>query len=302
MDESYIKKYRKNFVRIIRASPWLAAIVLIAFSVLILASFEGRDPSFKWLAVSKATYMAVAGSLLASALFWILHHVINSLEQARDSVPSEYFEKIHNEWGLVEIFGQRGEQDAQKLYKTLIAKSTKRIWAIGMTNGSCIDQHLVLILERCRKVPDIDVKLVYWDPDTKITVCQQPPVAIMEIQARLESKSATSTDWESKMDAHFKFVTSSILDAGPLWSDIGIYKLSLVTNISCFIIDNHVFFFPFLARSASNLDPHMHFYSEKGIGELIAKHYASILGNRELCCEYSYKDVEASKDVEAPDA
>jgi len=290
MDESYIKKYQAILVGAMRASPWLAAIVLILFSTLILVIFEGRDTSFELWFLSKATYMAVAGSLLASALFWILHHVISSLEKARDNVSTEYFQKMHNDWGLVEIFGQRGEPDVQKLYKSLIKKSTKRIWAIGMTNGSCIDQHLALILERCSKVPDIDVKLVYWDPGTKITVRQEPAVAIMEIQARLELKSATSTDWVTKMEAHLEFVTDSIRDAGSLRSVIRIYKLSLVTNISCFIIDEHVFFFPFLARSASNLDPHMHFSSEKGIGELITQHYAAILGNGQSCCEHAYED------------
>lgn len=294
MNENFAKIYWKILVKALRASPWIAAGLLIAIALLVLLVFEGRPLENKFLGLSIAVLLSVAGSLLAAALFWILHHIISLLEDSNTAVANEYFDKMHNQLGLLGIFEQRGELDAQSLYKSLIATATKRIWAIGMTNGSCINQNLDGILAQCQKRTNLDVRIFYWNPEALLSVDGGDPVPIFEAQDRLESKGGSGTDWYVKVHGSLDVVTKIILTKGQLKSPIHIHMLSLVTNISCFIIDDHVLFFPFLSNSGSNLDPHMHFTTEKGIGELIFKHYSHILTCEKSCKKHTYESTGPS--------
>ncbi len=273
MNKNFSRLYWCSLKSTIKASPWLAAGIIIFISFLIILIVEGRleeEPLF--LGLSKSSLLTISGSLLASSLFWVFNKVIHLLDKSRSSLVDEYFERIHNTFGLKEIFDQRGGKDILDLYEKLINKAERRVWAIGMSNQGFTGKNLDKVLERCKKIPDIEVKLIFWNPRAKMIV-EDKNTHFHEIQAKLESGVDSKTDWPLRVDDQVKSLESKVSTR----LNVKVYYVSIVTNISGLIVDDDIFFFPFLSRDHSNKDPHMHFDATRGIGKLIADHYAKIL-------------------------
>ncbi|MCA6128689.1 hypothetical protein [Thalassolituus oleivorans] len=284
MDKNFTRMYWASLKAAAKASPWLAAGIIIFISILIVLNVEGRSGSGPLLlGLSKSSLLAISGSILASSLFWVVNRVIHLLDTSQKSVVNDYFKHTHDEFGLKHIFDQRGGQDILNLYKELLTKAERRIWAIGMTNQSFTQQHLPIILQRCEHISGIEVKLLFWNPNAKIVVKDFPPTHIHEIQTKLEHKANSETNWISKVDGYLNSLKSQISAYGELKGRIDIYYITMPTNISCLVVDDDIFFFPFLSRGSSNLDPHMHFDATRGIGKIIVEHYDEVLKSTEYC-------------------
>ena len=149
MDKDYSLRFWGAAAKAARASPWLVASIILGLSFVIVFAFEGQAAKDVFLSISKGTWLSVAGSLLASALFLFLHNVLAMLQEARSQVPEQYFARVHDSFGLKEVYRQRGGDEIRQLYLQLLGNAKRRVWAVGMTNNSFLEQHASLLFDRC---------------------------------------------------------------------------------------------------------------------------------------------------------
>lgn len=285
MNKDYTFQFWSVAAKAAKNSPWLVAVILLGVSILIVGYLEGQTAASKILTVSKESWLSIAGSLVASAAFLFIHNVLTLLQQAKTQVPMDYYEVIHNGFGIKWIYSQRGGSDIQELYRKLISNAKERVWAIGMTNNSFLAQHEDLVLSKCKTLSGFEMRLVFWNPATKLVVNGVDSYCIFDVQNKLEEKIDSEINWGLKIDKRIDLVNKKIADAKISPGVAKVYKLSLVTNASCFIIDDDIFYFPFLSRSNSNLDPHIRLSAKNGLGKLIFEHYSYILSNNNFCHE-----------------
>jgi len=63
-----------------------------------------------------------------------------------------------------------------------------------------------------------------------------------------------------------------------------IANVSCVTNFTCMIVDDDVFFFPFLSGPDSTNNPTVWCSATHGVGRAIVDHIEKLLANSDICC------------------
>lgn len=178
---------------------------------------------------------------------------------------------------MEQIFSNRGINID---YTKRILKANKRIWAIGMTNTNVIKNQLEHILSRISS-ESIDIIFSFWAPDSsfKKEYKSTKEISIINQQLHIEDgKVITSGAILSKYDTIIQGFEKVNLKKGKL----SIVEMTLPSNFTCFVIDNDVFFFPFLSTVESTSSPTILCKADRGIGEAIFKHIKNIVSNEEV--------------------
>ncbi|VTR94012.1 unnamed protein product [Gemmata massiliana] len=87
--------------------------------------------------------------------------------------------------------------------------------------------------------------VAFWDPDAILrTPCRPTPErSILEVQAALEQ--TTGAEWGKQIDNSEAALIRHFPAGATRHGNLQMLRLASVTNFSCPIVDDNVFFFPF---------------------------------------------------------
>jgi len=281
----FVSSWFKALYRLLRNVNWIAIFITLVIAWLFLAITESAQQTAVFAGFSKTTWAAVGGSLFAASLFLTVQSFIDAIKKAEADTYRDFYEDLALDFGVKSIYEHRGTSATNMTYRTLMEGATHRIWAIGMTNRHFIKEHASLIVEKLRNKP-IDVIVAFWHPDAKLQLPNQgrtAPPSIIESQARIEGVAGNADEW-SKMVIQQENTLLRLVDALPaVRGNLKILHLAIVTNITCLVVDDDLFFFPFLARVESTDDPTIHCTADAKLGSKIVQHFENLFANDNAC-------------------
>lgn len=290
MNKYFSQQFWKLFKLTIKRSEIIAIILSAAISFLLFALIEKNKQGIFW-GISVDSWRAVASSIFAASLFLFIQWIIAQLKHTEDNFYKiQYVNLIENN-GIKSIYYQRGGENIIALYKQLIANSKRRIWAIGMTNNHFCDQHFDNILDRMEKRRGdfgsgnpIDFVVSFWNPSISFfdDAKNQNLEKILEIQSFIEKGSFPHSNWQKIVESKKNELIKKIETRRNLKGNFKITYTTLPTNFTCFVIDDDVFFFPYLSGPDSTNNPTIHCDSLKGIGISITNHLEKLLKTSEV--------------------
>lgn len=258
---------------VIRKIGFWAMVATAVISALIMYVAENAEDTASFAGLSRASWFNVAGSLLATALFLFIQGLINLVRGAEEAVYKDKYQLFVEQHGLKDLFQQRGSGDAVHLYGRLIESARARVWAAGMTNRHFADQHSERLGDLLR-ARSVDVVVAFWEPRAFL-ITREPDGAkhrILSVQSTLEHSQAQ--EWDTVVANTQRRIGQVV--GSPITGTLRILNISHVCNFSCLIIDDDVFFFPFLAGPDSTNDPTIHCRADIGIGKAIVDHLAEL--------------------------
>lgn len=281
MNEFFVRLYWATLRKLINKSNLIVLILTGIISYLIFCLGE-YSQDFSFLSIPKATWVAVTASVLASTLFFCIQSVINYLRDGKDDTYKYVYEKMVDGFGVKEIYDQRGSTDIQEQYKSRIAASTRRVWAFGMTNRHFVDQHFEK-LEDLLVNRDVDVLISFWNPAAYLVdESTGDKNNILEIQQKLESNLTYDADWKNAIEKVQERLVGRVKKLTNIKGALRVANITTPCNFSCLIVDDDIFFFPFLAGPESTNDPMLHCTTTIGIGNAIFNHFNKLVTDSEV--------------------
>ncbi|MEU1599334.1 hypothetical protein ABZ468_42675 [Streptomyces sp. NPDC005708] len=281
----FLRAYWRTLRGLIKRARATAIVLTCLISFLLLLVIQ-LSSSAKILGLSKDTWLNVAGSVFATALFLFIESAVQAVKGVEESVEKNAYREIVEEQGILEVFSQRGDDRVLALYERLISDAESRIWAIGMTNGHFVHQHLQEICARLHRQP-LDVVIAFWDPDTTVSRPTAPgsssaSVNLLSVQSQLEGKHISSDDLKQTVRVRQEQVQEAVDRIGTqLAGRVRIVDITHVANFTCLIVDDQVFFFPFLAGPDSTNNPTLRCSAQGQIGRAICRHVEHLLASPE---------------------
>jgi|GEM_PF-5725721 len=283
INEFIVKLFWGTYKKLIDRSQ-IAAIIFTCVITFMLFLLIEKDKSEIIYGISRTSWMAIITSLLAAAIFLIIQWLVSLFEKVKPLIFQDTWHELVEKYGLKKIYSQRGSSEIVKQYDELIKNARNRIWAFGMTNKHFVEQHKSTITNLIKK-KGVDVVIAFWNPKTKMILNENEIKSIIGIQEIIEDNTE-SINIEGKIKSRQKGFTNEIVNV-KIKGRIKIINISSPTNISCFIIDDEVFFFPYLSGPDSTDDPAFHCSASIGIGKRIYEHFINLLTKQELVeCVY----------------
>lgn len=262
---------------LLRKSKIASMFLTCGISFFILLAVVGRKEPI--LGVPKESSLAVAGSLLAAALFLIIQWIISLVETAQSGLYEAKYAELVDKHGLKDVYAQRGGQEAVEAYRSLIRAASCRVWAVGMTNRHFIAQHVDSILKLLSEKSDVQVVIAFWDPRAKLltpthTIKER---CILDVQHLIEQNAISlDTTRVTPIGEREKEFVKRLSEMSEMRGSVEIINVSTVANFTAFLIDNDVFFFPFVSGPDSTNDPTIQCSAVNGIGVRIVEHLENI--------------------------
>jgi hypothetical protein len=262
----------------IRYLPFVIVIIMIiTIMALIIPSIQEK----KFILYNDINLtLSIISSILAGAIIFLIVEFFSRVFIAGKKESSEiYYDKLFIEQGLESIFSSRG---INQVYKDKILKARYRIWAVGMTNGNLIAHQLDNIINRISIIENIEVVISFWSESSsfKKTYNNQKEISIINQQLLIEDGKEISQklirDRYSKIEKEYKD------SKNPKSGRLKIVEMTLPSNFTCFIIDDDVFFFPFLSTVESTSSPTILSNINRGVGNEIFKHVEKVLSEVEV--------------------
>ena len=177
---------------------------------------------------------------------------------------------------------QRGSTEIVSFYRRVVATARTRIWAIGMTNKHFVEQHLDTVLEVVES-RSVDFVLAFWDPESLVTMSNGGrPWSIVELQSCIEGAADGSEQWARVVKDREVRVVERVEQLSRLRGTVRILRVTLPTSISCLVVDDSVFFFPFLARADSTNDPAIYRSAEGTVGSALVEHFEGVFEDKRV--------------------
>lgn len=267
-------------MKLVRNIHWPAIVILAGSAYIAILFIDGTRPDWRFAGISRDTMTRLAGSLLSSAIFLTFTQLLLSLKGVSSSAEADYFQRVHDYFGVKEVFDQRGGVDALASYEKHIRAAKRRLWAIGMTNQRFLSSHFRSVLEAARRSADIDIRIAFADPRVEVALNGER-ISGIDVQMRLEQKPRVGKDWDKYLGDQIERFRSaeSLVNIGHL----RLFSIASVCYLTCFVIDDDVYFFPMLARRDSSQDPTVLVGSESALGRVLIDHFAAAFQNDEFC-------------------
>ena len=257
-------------------APWHATFILLIISFLSAWAIQSQIDQWTFWGLNKQTTLAVAGSVFAASIFYVLQRVVVAIKNSEELMHKEYYRQLHEQYGVKEAFVSRGDENIKLTYDDLISKATTRVWAIGMSNKCFHERHRKTVQKLlCSR--SVDIRVVFWDPQSSIIRpgTDNLEMRILDIQNTLEGNTKIEDKWIDDIESRYKSLFDGI-SADEIRGKMSVHYWSLPTNFSCMVVDTSVFFFPYLAAGESWQQPMLYSSSQTGIGKNIVKHLDKI--------------------------
>lgn len=280
MKKFIAKKYWHVFKSMIDRSEIVIGTSVFIITLLVFYIVEKHGAGNYFWGISIKSWSAVFGSLLAASAFLLVQFIIRLAKETKETVHDEQYKHICEKQGVKTIYEQRGSSEIVRLYKSLIEKSTKRVWAIGMTNRHFCNQHFDIILPKL-KSKEFDCIISFWDPNIKM-VRSGFDENIINLQELIENGVISDSDYVKAIETRIDGLVQKLKKIKSLNGNIKFVYTCSPTNFTCFVIDDDIFFFPFLSGPESTNTPTFHCDATIGIGSQILKHIDLILKNKKI--------------------
>jgi len=303
----------KSIRGLITFSSFATVLLMTIFSVFVLVYAENlasnpQNLNQKIFWLSKAAWLGICGSIFASAVFWGVQAIIALFNRAKRDTYEQTYRTLVEDFGVNTIYELKGGNEACHEYKRLIERANKRIWAVGMSNRNFSRQHMPTIIESIKNNSSLDVVVAFWNPDAYLVVqnsrledarsigqTEKDPnrnklmLPVFVAQATLEERAPDSAKEIRERQNELKELIQR--ENSAIKGNLRIVNLSMVTYISCMIIDQEVFFFPYLSGDDSNGSPMIYCDASRGIGKQVAEHIDNLLNNKRfgIFCEEFYR-------------
>jgi hypothetical protein len=230
--------------------------------------------------ISKDITLSVACSILAGAITFIIIEFFSRVFHAgkKDSLEI-YYDELFIQQGLESVFTSRGINHE---YEKRILKAKHRILAIGMTNSNLIQKQLDNIVSRVAAIKSIEVIISFWSADSSFIKTYEKDKEISIINQQLLIETGQKIDENSICAKYDKIKNKCQEKLKSNTGNLKIVEMTLPSNFTCFIIDDDVFFFPFLANVDSTSSPIILCNIHRGIGSQITQHIEKILSEPEI--------------------
>lgn len=283
----FVASFWGILVSLFERSRVISLFVIGLIAMLIFLLVAGYEETGTLLGIPIFFWIGVAGSVLAAFIFSLLVWIIDLLGQAKTRFHEEYYNSIGKTQGVKNVISQRGDDNTVNLYSKCLKNARIRAWAIGMSNTHLVHQHTDAFLKLLQSY-EIDVVIVFWSPFTKLltpkhTVQQR---CILAVQEMIEKNISTETNWETSIRGRQDHLKRVIGAPPNIRGRFRIINISRATNFSCFILDDEVFFFPFLGGPDSTNEPTIHCDATLGIGKRVVDHIDRLINgpiSTELC-------------------
>lgn len=265
---------------LLNQAPWLATVILVTISFLSAWAIQSQIDQWSFFGLNKQTTLAVAGSVFAASIFYVLQRIVVAIKHSEELMHKEFYSQLHEYYGVKEAFDSRGDENIKLRYDDLISKATQRVWAIGMSNKCFHERHKDTVQKLlCSRA--VDIRVVFWDPQTFINRLgpNNIEMRILDIQNTFEGNTKIEDRWDDDIEKRYKSLFNGI-DSDEIIGKMSVFYWSLPTNFSCMVVDSSVFFFPYLAAGESWQQPMLYTSSQTGIGENIVKHLTKIFNSQ----------------------
>jgi len=255
--------------------------LIFLISFLLFATIDLYTAGAQIGAFSKESWRSVAGSVLAAAILLIVQELTQLVKGAEDTVYKNIYHDFVENHGLMAIFPQRGDVAAVEAYKISIGQAHLRIWAFGMTNRHFLEQHTEAVIKRLSTVDDIDIRVIFWNPSANIRVSDQnvDERSLLDVQDSIEKQSSTPSSLSHLVrEKQQKLQERVALVVNPRGM-MQIVDVAHGANYSCLIVDDAVFFFPFVSGPDSTNNPTIKCCAAAGIGRAIFEHCKILLSH-----------------------
>jgi len=283
----FSKLFWKICYKMIWKSKIVGLVVTWIFTILLfLYAHSLDDTSILW-SITAGAWKSVTGSILAATIYALITWIIEMIQSAKETLTNEYHTNIAINQGVRTIFSQKGSEEALDVYETNLKQAKNKIWAFGMTNSNLVYQHLDIFIGLISK-QNIDIVIVFWSPYSKLLTPKHSTKErpIISVQEMIESESPNlSTNVKHVVDRQ-KSIIDRVSKISNKKGRLRIINISVVNNFSTFVIDDHVFFFPFLHGPHSNNEPIIYCDADKGMGKKIVLHCSMLLDSKissEVC-------------------
>ncbi len=265
---------------LLKQAPWQATIILVVISFLSAWAIQSQIDKWSIFGLNKQTTLAVAGSVFAASIFYVLQRIVVAIKQSEPLMHEEYYNQLHENYGVKEAFDSRGDDKIKLRYDDLISKATYRVWAIGMSN-KCFHERHKSTVQKLLYTRAVDIRVVFWDPQTSIhrSGPNKLDMRILDIQNMLEGNTKIEDKWKNDIEMRYKGLFEGI-NNNKIRGNLSVFYWSLPTNFSCMVVDSSVFFFPYLAAGESWQQPMFYSSSQTGVGKNIVKHLTKIFDSQ----------------------
>ena len=256
---------------------------IIAFLILIwiLNWAQSLAINDRILNINRDIAIGILGSIAASCAFYC---IIESFIHFSDTAGRTHLMRLmrfEETYGISDVIPNKSGKDAIDLYTSSIKDAQVRVWAMGISNNQFIDQHLKNIQARKLLKPTLDVKILFFDPESTVSNGRikkgTPLINLFDFPEKIYSSN--------KRPFNVRDHSEKVKQDPSLASA---YFVTLPSYFSMLVIDDRVFFFPFLAiaeDAASN--PIIVLNAQKNLGSKLVKHFEKLASNALLCHKVS---------------
>jgi hypothetical protein len=294
------KLFIEAFIKVINYSYIIFSLLITIIFFLLTALLKYIPDGNEFLGLSKAIWMAISGSVLASAIFAFFFGGINYFRAAKEKMEENYFKKYHNGFGIKSIYSQRGNEEVSKEYSDLLKNAKSRIWAIGIDNHNFCNDHIDILKHKFQTKASIDILVCFLSTDSKIKLHPNQSNEQEIEMSNAFNKLSDGIDKNMNL-ATTERINSLINNFKPITERAGrlrIFELTSSTFFTSFIIDDDVFFFPYVCTSNElSKTPIIQVSANSILGEHIIKHYEKIF-DRDLpivCKRFDLQSISSNK-------
>lgn len=255
-----------------------AAFVLFLLALLIIVGIQDTEDNSRIWNFEKAVALSIMVSIAASAIFFFIVEFFRFLFDRALSKELQKLKMLEETHGIEKIYLSKSEPEVINDYKSTISNAKKRIWALGLSNNQFVEQHLASIKDRMHKHNDLDVRVVFFDPDARVSrkeeIVDYPLVNLFDYPHNIYESNKREYDI-------YKFSKKITSDKEV---QVKAYFALIPSYFSMMVVDDKVFFFPFLVlpEDASS-NPVMVINANTKFGNRLVDHVEHLTSNSFLC-------------------
>lgn len=285
MDKFYVSMFWKSLRTVVHSSSVIILLLTLAMSYFMLTIAQLAADNGSFLTISKISWLSVTGSVLASTIFLVIQSLTNAIKEGRDSTYKVSYISLVDQFGIKDVYQQRGSEAIRIKYKSLMSGCRDKMYAVGMSNRHFLEQHTDKILEALQK-HSVDIVIAFWNPTSTMKIFSGNEIVdknILDIQCLLENGASSAADWIGNITTRQIRLRDKVKELQNVTGELRIVNISHPANFTSLIIDDDVFFFPFLAGAESTNDPTLHCSASTGVGTSILQHFNRLFSDKEVC-------------------
>lgn len=221
--------------------------------------------------------IGVLASVAASCAFYAVLETGIHISDSSGRAELTRLSRFEDQYGISDALLNKSGDNAIELYRKSIQEAKIRVWAMGISNNQFIDQHWTNIKARKLQEPLLNVTVLFFDPESTVSrIGIQEGTPLINL---FDFPEATYNSDKRASNVHKHSREIALDSIRP-----SVYLVTLPSYFSMMVVDDRVFFFPFLAIAEDAAShPILVLDANKNLGERLVKHFIQLTRNTLLC-------------------